>query len=58
MSSPSSWPGWLYAKFVLWLLVGALPVFIKKGIVPRTAGWVVVVLLAGGAAWLALAKPF
>lgn len=52
------WPGWVWAKLGVWLLVGALPTMHKKGILPLALGW----LVAGGAgvaaAWLAVAKPF
>ena len=30
---PSPWPYWLYVKLLLWLLLGASPFFLKKGLV-------------------------
>jgi hypothetical protein len=52
------WPGWVFAKLGAWLLMGALPVLYKKGIVPATVVWLAAVAVGGAAAWLAIHQPF
>lgn len=51
-------PGWVWAKLVIWLLLGAVLPLIRK--VPRAASilWWLLPLLGGAAAWLAVYKPF
>lgn len=53
-----SFPGWVIGKLLIWLVLGAMPVVIRKQ--PRLAGafWWVTALLGATAAWLALFKPF
>jgi hypothetical protein len=53
-----TWGNWLYAKIGCWVLLAALPVLVKKGIVPRMAALLLALALGGAAAWLAQAKPF
>lgn len=50
--------GWLLVKIVLWLLLGALPVLVRKGYVPRPLGWLVALIVAAGAIYLGIKKPF
>lgn len=51
-------PGWVWAKIVLWLLLGAAAVTFRRGPgVARLVLWLLPVL-GGVAAWLALYKPF
>lgn len=52
------WPNWLIAKIACWVLMGALPVLVKKGIVPRVGGVLLALAIGATAAWLAQAKPF
>jgi hypothetical protein len=52
------WPGWTHAKIGIWLVIGMLPVAVRKGWVPSAIGWLLAAGLAVVAAWLALAKPF
>lgn len=52
------WPNWLLAKIACWLLVGAMPVLVKRGIVPRVAGVLLALAIGATAVWLAQAKPF
>ncbi|MEM7204104.1 MAG: hypothetical protein AAF628_27835 [Planctomycetota bacterium] len=52
------WPGWTIAKVAIWLVLGALPILVRRGIVPAAIGWPLVIVLASGAAWAAIAKPF
>lgn len=51
-------PGWVWAKVVIWLLLGAVLPLIRKA--PRAAPilWWLLPLLGGTAAWLAIYKPF
>lgn len=52
-----SWPPWVYLKIVIWLLLGAALVAVRRA--PRLAAlwWWLFPLLGGVAAWLALYKP-
>ena len=54
------WGNWLYAKIGCWVVLAALPVLVRKGIVPRMLGLLLAIALGAAAAWLALAveKPF
>ena len=51
------WPPWVIFKIGIWLLLGALPVLIRRDLVPRAAGWIIAFVAAGGAAYLGLIKP-
>lgn len=51
-------PGWVWAKLVLWLILGAAAATFKRGPgLARLVLWLLPVL-GGVAAWLALYKPF
>ncbi len=52
------WPGWLIAKLGVWLTIGALPVLVRREILPRGLAWPVAGALGALAAWLAINKPF
>ncbi|NNE70365.1 MAG: hypothetical protein HKN29_08365 [Rhodothermales bacterium] len=54
----ASWPGWVWGKLVIWVLLGAAPFLLKK--VPEKARALLfgMVLLGVVAAYLALYKPF
>lgn len=51
-------PGWVWAKLAIWLLLGAALAFVRR--MPRLAAvwWWTLPLLGAVAAWLALYKPF
>lgn len=51
-------PGWAWAKLVVWLVMGALVVVIRRA--PGAAGglWWLLPALGLVAAWLAIYKPF
>lgn len=51
-------PGWVIAKIVIWLVMGVLPVLVKKGKLAGTSGWIVAIVLGAVAAWLGVMKPF
>ena len=52
------WPGWLITKLGVWLTIGALPVVVRRQLIPHSLAWLVAVVLGGFAAWLAISKPF
>ena len=51
------WPGFVMAKFVIWLFLGAAPTLIRKA-GTDTLWWTLVLGLASLAAYLGLYKPF
>ena len=51
------WPSWLLAKIACWVVVGALPVLVKRGVLPRVAGILLVLVVGAAAIWLAQTKP-
>ncbi len=53
----SGMPGWVIAKIVLWLLVGALLALPMRKPELAKPLWFAMPLLAGLGAWLALMKP-
>jgi hypothetical protein len=57
MSNPGTWPAWLWIKTVIWLLLGAAPVIIRRapGLVPLL--WVALPVLGAVAAYLAVDNP-
>ena len=52
------WPGWLVAKLGVWLVIGALPVLVRRQVLPRGPAWLVAAGLGALAGWLAIYKPF
>lgn len=54
---PLGWPNWLLAKIACWIVVGALPVLVKRGVMPRLAGILLVLAVGAVAIWLAQTKP-
>jgi hypothetical protein len=57
LSNPGIWPVWLWLKVVIWLLLGAAVVAIKRSPRSATLLWWVLPLLGAAAGWLALTKP-
>jgi hypothetical protein len=51
-------PGYVWAKLVVWLLLGAAIAIVPRQPSLAKALWWVFPLLGGAAAWLAIAKPF
>lgn len=58
MAQPSTWGGWVYAKFTLWLIAGGLMAFIPRRPALAKPLWFVVLGLGILASWLAIVKPF
>lgn len=52
------WGNWLYAKIGCWVFLAALPVLVRKGMVPRLLGLLLAIAAGGTAVWLAETKPF
>jgi hypothetical protein len=52
------WPNWLIAKMGVWVLLGALPMLVRRAIINRFLGLLLALGLGGAAAWLAITKPF
>lgn len=58
MSQGSSWPGWVWTKLVIWILLGgALALPYRKPELARPL-WILLPLLGGLAAYMAIFKPF
>ncbi len=55
---PLAWENWVFAKIACWVLLGAVPVLVRRGVLPRALALILVIGLGGAAAWLAQAKPF
>ncbi len=56
--NPGTWPGWLWAKFAAWLLLGAALVLVRKKPDLSLVWWIGLPLVGFAGAWLALYKPF
>ena len=58
MGGPGEWPGWIWAKLALWLVLGGSTVIVRRQ--PGLVKAMVIVLPALGlvATYLALFKPF
>jgi hypothetical protein len=52
------WPNWMLAKIGVWVLIGALPFLVKRGVIGALGALVLALALGGTAVWLAQAKPF
>ena len=50
--------GWVWAKVVIWLLLGGLPALVSKGKLKPGAGMTVALLLGAAAAYIGYFKPF
>lgn len=57
ISNPALWPGWVWAKVVIWLLLGAA-LMVRRFPGAAKVLWWLWPVLGGVAAWLALYKPF
>lgn len=53
-------PVWVWAKIGGWLVLGAIPTLVGRGLLPKSMALLLVLAIAGGAAWLGVApqKPF
>ena len=58
VSNPAQFPGWVLAKVVIWLILGALPAVVNRGKLAPKAGVLVGLVLGLVAAYLATFKPF
>jgi hypothetical protein len=53
-----AWNGLIFAKIACWVLLGAAPVLVRRGVLPRVGAVVLVLVIGGVAVWLAKTKPF
>lgn len=53
-------PAWVWTKLGGWLVLGAMPTLVGRGLMPRGAALIVVLAIGAAAAWLGVAvtKPF
>ena len=58
VSNPMQFPGWVWAKAVVWLVLGALPAVVNRGKLSAKVGVQLALLLGLVAAYLATFKPF
>lgn len=56
--NPGTWPLWVWAKFAIWLFLGAALVLVRKKPQLSSVYWFGLPLLGAVGAWLALTKPF
>ena len=52
------WPGWIWAKFAIWLALGGSLSLFKRVSHFQKFGWVALTLILGLAATVAIYKPF
>ena len=54
----ATWPGWVWAKIGIWLILGVSPALIFRKNKVGLTEWLMVIALGGCAAYLANFKPF
>lgn len=52
------WPNWLIAKIGCWLLLGAVPILVRRGALPRVLALLLTLGLGAAAVWLVQMRPF
>ena len=57
MTSPGTWPRWVWIKATVWLLLGASVVILRKSGTQAGSVLAVLALLGAVAAWSAIFKP-
>ncbi len=50
--------GWLISMIAVWVVLGVVPVAIKKKVLPAPVAAIVALALVGAAAWLGIKRPF
>lgn len=58
VSNPMQFPGYVWAKTVIWLVLGALPAVVNRGKLSPKAGVLLGLVLGLASAYLAIFKPF
>ncbi|MFT4604696.1 MAG: hypothetical protein ACI9W4_001429 [Rhodothermales bacterium] len=53
-----TWPGWVWGKLAIWLVLGAAPFILRKAPEKAKGFLLATILLGFAAAYLALYKPF
>lgn len=54
----SGWPGWVFGKLAVWVVLGGAAALIAKKPAMGKSWYVLLPVLGGIAAWLAVFKPF
>ncbi len=54
----TTWPNWLIAKIIIWLIFGVAVALAKKKKIQGPLAWIIMIGLAVTAACLAIFKPF
>lgn len=54
----AGWPGWIYGKVVIWLFLGGIVALIPRKPKLALPIWILLILIAGTATYLARVKPF
>lgn len=52
------WDNVIFAKMACWVLLGAAPFLVRRGVLPRVGALTLVLVIGGVAVWLAKTKPF
>jgi hypothetical protein len=52
------WPNWMLVKIACWVLLAALPILVRRGVLPRGIAALLVIGVGALAVWLAQTKPF
>jgi len=53
-----TFPGWLIAKLVLWLVLGGMLVLVKRGKLKPGPAWLILLAIVAVAAFLVFKRPF
>jgi hypothetical protein len=51
------WPWWVWGKIAIWVLLGVIPLAIKKSLTLKRSLWFAAPILGAAAAYLAIYKP-
>jgi hypothetical protein len=51
------WPWWVWGKIAIWVLLGVIPLAIKKSLTLKRSLWFGAPILGAAAAYLAIYKP-
>lgn len=59
-SPPIDWQPWIYAKIAALVVLGVVPVLVRRGVLTRFVAFLLVLAIGTGGAWLGLVqdKPF
>lgn len=52
-----AWPWWVWGKIVVWILLGATPIVMRRSVALTRSWWLLVPILGAVATYLAIYKP-